>query len=490
MPTTNTPLRQAERSRQATWGLIAGITLLHLLVAPNVGLSVDEAHYALYGLHLDWSYFDHPPMVGWLQALILPFAQSDFALRLVPITLAAAASLVLYQLARELFPEQSPWLGFIAVALFQGSIIIQLLALALVPDGPLLLFGLLAVRYLRRALHQDKLSDWLLSGLFLGLAGLSKYTAITLAAGALLALIASNQWQRLLSPRLWLAVGIGLLLILPVLGWNYTHDWISFNYQLQHGTKGSCWSAERFLISQTGQLLAYTPALYLFGWIALVQGFREYRHPGVRDTLCFTLPVLLLFGWNGGFYTTLPHWTALGWAIATPLTAHWIVQRWQQRPIRITVWISALYSGLLMLLVYSQLLLPWIPFQTDNHPLRDLYGWEQAAQRAEQLRQEMPDSSDAQIFVENWTYASRIAWYARPTPVQVLDQRFDQFDLWFGSPRKGARGVLVSPSYYRGKPGSRLFTHCTEQGPLPILLNGKPAVTFRYFICEDYRGGE
>jgi len=96
-----------QRSRQAAWSLIAGVTLLHLLVAPGIGLSVDEAHYALYGLHLDWSYFDHPPMVGWLQAVILPFAQSDFALRLIPIALSAAASVVLYQLALELFPDQS-----------------------------------------------------------------------------------------------------------------------------------------------------------------------------------------------------------------------------------------------------------------------------------------------------------------------------------------------------------------------------------------------
>ncbi len=490
MPTIISPVRQTKRSLQATFGLVAGITLLHLLVAPGIGLSVDEAHYALYGLHLDWSYFDHPPMVGWLQAIILPFSQSDFALRLIPIALSAAASLVLYQLTRELFPDKSPWLGFIAVALFQSSIIIQLLALAMVPDGPLLLFGLLAIRYLRHALNDNRLPDWLLSGLFLGLAGLSKYTAITLAAGALLALMAGRQWRRLLSPGLWAAVGTGLLLILPVLWWNHTHDWISFNYQLEHGTKGSHWSAEWFLLSQLGQLLAYTPALFLFGWIALFQGLHEYRHPGVRDTLCFALPVLLLFGWNGGFYATLPHWTALGWAITAPLTARWMVQRWQLRPVRITVWISAIYSGILILVVYSQLLTPWIPFQANNHPLRDLYGWEQAAQRAEQLRQQIPDSpgNPAQIFVENWTYASRIAWYARPTPVQVLDQRFDQFDLWFGSPRKGARGILVTPSYYRGKPGSRFFARCTELEPLPIPLNGKPAVTFRYFSCKDYRG--
>jgi len=137
--------------------------------------------------------------VGWLQALVLPFSQSEPALRGIPILLTAAASLVLYELSRELFPEESPWTGFVAVALLQGGIIVQLVGLAMVPDGPLLLFGLLAVRRLRQALMHDRMRDWLWSGLFLGLAGLSKYTAVTLAAGALLALFAGGRWRRLLS---------------------------------------------------------------------------------------------------------------------------------------------------------------------------------------------------------------------------------------------------------------------------------------------------
>ena len=48
------------------WALTLG-ALAHLILAMGVGLSVDEAHYALYAYHLDWSYFDHPPLVGWLQ---------------------------------------------------------------------------------------------------------------------------------------------------------------------------------------------------------------------------------------------------------------------------------------------------------------------------------------------------------------------------------------------------------------------------------------
>ena len=56
--------------------LLCGLGLLHGIIGAVVGLSVDEAHYLLYALHPALSYFDHPPLVGWLQwpgvALELP----------------------------------------------------------------------------------------------------------------------------------------------------------------------------------------------------------------------------------------------------------------------------------------------------------------------------------------------------------------------------------------------------------------------------------
>jgi 4-amino-4-deoxy-L-arabinose transferase-like glycosyltransferase len=137
----------------ATLLLILASAVLSFLVAGQVEFSSDEAHYALYGAYLDWSYFDHPPMVGWLNALILPFSHSEFALRALPILMFAGASMVVYQLARECFPEANPWLGFVSVAILQSGILFHIIALAMIPDTPLLLFGLLAMLMLWRALR-------------------------------------------------------------------------------------------------------------------------------------------------------------------------------------------------------------------------------------------------------------------------------------------------------------------------------------------------
>lgn len=478
---------------QATLLLIAASTLLRLFSARAVGLSVDEAHYALYGLHLDWSYFDHPPMIGWLQAVELQFGDSNLAMRVVPMLLFAVTGWVLYRVTLTLFPHETPWMGFTSVVLLQSGVMFQLIGMSMLPDTPLLLLGLVLLWVLHGVMVAGRAQHWLWLGVLLGLAALSKYTAITLLATVLLALVMSRQWRQLRSPWPWLAVLLGALLILPILYWNYRHDWISFVYQLHHGTGKPSWEWRRFLLSQAAQILAYGPGLVLFGFIAIGASLRQRRDSGVWMCLSLALPVLLLFGWGGGYEMTLPHWTALGWAGLAPLTAYWLHRHWSSLWVRIGARSAIVYSVVAIVLVFSELISPWMPFKDNANPMRDLYGWEQAAQRAEQLRVQMSGEtaeSAPLLFTNNWTYGSRLAWYARPAAVQVTDKRYDQFDIWFGSPQNGARGILVLWPEPQAKPaigGAGQFTACELRDRLPVSSNGHLISTFSFYACHGFR---
>jgi hypothetical protein len=331
---------------------------------------------------------------------------------------------------------------------------------------------------------------WL--GLLLGLAGLAKYTAVTLALSAVLLLALGGQWAQLRRPWPWLAVGLALLLITPVLGWNWQHDWLSFNYQLGHGVPGRDWDLSRFLLSQAGQLVAYGPALYLFGIAAMIGGLRRRRERVERHILLLALPPLLLFGWSSGFEPTLPHWTLLGWALLTPLAARWLLQHWPRRPVRIIAWSGFGYSLLLALVLHSELFAPWLPFAENRYPFGDLYGWEQAVQRAEELRAAMAQEPGPEpvLFAGNWSYASHLAWPARPRPVQVADERYDQNDLWFGTPQAGARGVLVVPWQFRNDAArwQQRFERCAPADVVSVVLRGTVAVSYTLYRCAGYRG--
>jgi 4-amino-4-deoxy-L-arabinose transferase-like glycosyltransferase len=482
---------------RATLALTLVVTVLHLLAAGNVPLSADEAHYALYGLHLDWSYFDHPPMVGWMQALVLQFSDSDLALRLWPIALSALTTLVLFFYTRRLFPQESPWLGFYTVLFYQSGVLFQLLGLALVPETPLLFFTLLAGLALLRALDQDRWRDWLTFGLCLGLAGLSKYTAVTLTLTTALFVVLQRGHDSLRMPKLWMALFlsalVALLVITPVLYWNAEHDWISFRYQLGHGFRAKEWAWSRVGLSQLGQMFAYAPGIYIFGLIALVAAVKNWRERGTQLTLLLVVPVLLLFVSGSGREETLPHWTALAWTAVMPLATRWILHHWTQRPVRMLLYFSTGYSLIVLALLYVLLLVPALPFPGPRHPLSPLLGWPEAAARAATLRAQFArEEPEAVLLVPNWSLASRLAWYARPLPVQVTDTRFDQFDLWFGTPAPGTDGVLVVPDNML-KTGRRMlgqFEACREAEPYRVVRNGQAVVTYYFFLCRDYRGLE
>lgn len=478
----------------ATLLLIAGTTALHLLVAGRVELSGDEAHYALYGAFLDWSYFDHPPLVGWLNALVLFFSQSDFALRLLPMLMFAGVSMLVYQLARELFPEANPWLGFVSVAVLQSGILFHIIALAMIPDTPLLLFGLLAVLMLWRTIvgnesankSDNKLRYWIYIGFCFGLAGLSKYTAVTLVVTAILFIHFSHRWQVIRTPGPWIALLISMVLITPVLYWNATHDWMSFSYQLGHGFNKPDWNILRVIITQLMQFVVYSPGVYVLGLWALIAGFRHWQHPGIRLLILFTLPILLLFNWGSGYEESLPHWTSLAWAGLSPLTAHWLMTNWRKPWVRIATWSSAVYSVFFILLLHSLLFYPWLNIPEDKNILRELYGWRDAAAKAKKLSNKMAKipGDKPVVMVNNWSLGSRLAWYSYPEPLIVTDTGFDQFDIWYGGPEEISRGIMVVPAYFKHPPSLKTKFHSCEQiDSLGVKHHGHTQVTYYFYAC-------
>jgi hypothetical protein len=158
--------------------------------------------------------------------------------------------------------------------------------------------------------------------------------------------------------------------------------------------------------------------------------------------------------------------------------------------VRALTYFSGGYSLALILLLHVLFLFPTLPFPGKHHPLAPLAGWPQAAKRATQLHAEfLREQPQAVLFVPNWSLASRLAWYARPLPVQVPDERFDQFDLWFGSPANDAAGVLVAPdSALKTLRRVRArFADCKQRDPLPVYAGSTTIVTFHFYLCRGYR---
>jgi hypothetical protein len=123
-----------------------------------------------------------------------------------------------------------------------------------------------------------------------------------------------------------------------------------------------------------------------------------------------------------------------------------------------------------------------------SNPVADLYGWKMAGQKAAELTQ--TTKADG-IAVQNWILGSRAAWYAKPIPVFVLDQRKDQFDIWFGQLPLGSNVVLINWSGMSFSPpiGSQsAFERCELLDSLEIARFGQVLSKFDFSLCSNWQG--
>jgi len=469
----------------------------HLLMAPRVDLSPDEALYALYGLHPDWSYVDHPPVVGWLQACASSISQSEFSLRMFPIAIFVLLQVVLHCLCRELFPHESPWIGPISVLLLNTGAIFQYLSFALIPETPLLLLALLIVRSLTRAVRFNRLLDWTILGTWLGLAGLTKYTAIVIVVSVLLYLAFECRFELLLKPGPWVAALLSCVLVSPVIVWNFNHEWISFAYRFNDAFRSSDWSIERFVAGERIQLIHYGPAIFLGGMLSLaVSIVRSWHVHGVRLLVSLALPILVVFGEASGFREPLPHWTALGWLATVPLTSRLLCHPKSWFVFRIFVGTCATFGFANVVFVHLSIFSSVVRFEDYRYPESVVWfhGWRDIAERALQLQDQSHGSDVAVIFVHKWSLGPQIAWYARPERVQVIGQEAYQLEAWFGAPVEGSSGILVVPQHMDGSAiGGQIQSTLSHFDKVQHLENRDVAAgasimeTFEFFWCEGYR---
>jgi 4-amino-4-deoxy-L-arabinose transferase-like glycosyltransferase len=505
--------RQWPRGRAR--GLLLLVFVLHALLGAALGLSVDEAHYALYAAHPALSYFDHPPLVGWLQWPLVALSAPTAVLRLLPGLLWLATMLLVHRLALRLCtpaaaglqsgswraPEAGERAGIWALLVLLLAPLMHILGIGLLPDTLLMLWSAALMLQTLRLMPPGQsdahagapgtaelgLGPWLLLGLLLGLAGLSKYTAIFTALAVALCLLWAHGPRLLRQPGLWLATLLALILVSPVAIWNAQNQWISFAYQAKHGA-GSNWQGihlARFLVVQ---MLAFGPLL-LWG----VAGVRDVAARQRVVLGFFAIPFAVLAALAGGG-SSLPHWTAPAWVALAPFAGIALARRWDSGR-RALVKALVLLQALACLALPAAMVSAGMPFMQGRtasaeasdapNPFADLHGWDAAGERAKTLAAEQ--QLDA-VAVQNWTLASRIGWYARPLKVYVLEDRFDQFDLWAGKLAVGGSALLVDWSQlpYETPLGAHGFAQCTWLDGQEVRRLGYSVSRFDFYACSGW----
>jgi 4-amino-4-deoxy-L-arabinose transferase-like glycosyltransferase len=486
----------------SSWAIICVFiaAVIHLALGFSIEFSVDEAHYALYAQNLAWSYFDHPPLVGWIQWPLVALTSSEGVIRFIPELLWVISTYLVYQVTVELHHliqgrnagyltsalPSANLCGLLAILTVIAAPMLHILAIGLLPDTLLAPLSLGLMWMALRWLSKDHFSmgDWLLTGVLFGLAGLSKYTAVFTAFAFLVVFLSSPRKAWITKVGFWLALVIALLIISPVLYWNWVNDWISFKYQLAHGGGGE-WLWRRLGAYIGIQVLVFGP-LFILGCVVFLKDCVHTSKISLFALLgFFVIPFIIFTSLSGG--GGLPHWTSPAWFCLAPFAGIGLAKAWATQHRQ---WIRFLLTIqiVLCLIGFGYVLSGGInTASVKSNPIADLYGWRAAGQKSAEL---VKATKAAGIAVQNWTLGSRAAWYASPTPVFVLDQRQDQFDLWFGELPIGANVLLIQwsgmphPMPVGNKSG---FETCEALDSLEIERFGRVLSKFDFSLCRNWQ---
>ncbi|MBX2995502.1 MAG: glycosyltransferase family 39 protein [Bdellovibrionaceae bacterium] len=332
--------------------------LIKLVLAAILPLAADEAYYWVWSHHLQWSYFDHPPLVAWVLWPGHLFENFFFAVRWPAVLLGHATLLVWFLFLKEKLSDAEMklwmWLALLTPFLGIGSLIVT-------PDVPVLFFWALSLLFYQRALQKKSATWYIALGAALGLGFCSKYHIVLIVPVFLMDLIFEKKGRDIRWKFIPLTVLTGLLFTTPVLYWNATNDWASFRFQLNHGFSGGAWNPEWTLSYILSQILFFGPLLIP----AFVRGF--------RDRNLRLLSWNALFSWSFFLYSSFKsvvegNWPIIGYAPAYAVAAKGTRSaKW--------VYITVGFWSVATLIFLSHWLVPWFPENEkidETHQYRSL----------------------------------------------------------------------------------------------------------------------
>ena len=284
----------ASRWRMAFWLAWAISQIVRIVLAANLAPFGDEAWYWQESRALDWSYSDLPLATAWLIRLgETVFGHGVLAMRVPFLLLGALLPLVLIRTGNRVFGSPVGWqAGLLALALP----LLGTLGIFALPDVPLTLCWVVALDALASALRTHDRRAWTLLGLALAGAWLSHYRAGMLILTGLVLLAATPRGRLLWRDRgLWLAVGISLLGLVPLLMFNVEHGWVALGFQL---VERNPWSFHAdALVQPIEQALVCTPLFYLLLLWAALRAARRMNAGEPWDLLavCALVPIVGYF---------------------------------------------------------------------------------------------------------------------------------------------------------------------------------------------------
>ena len=306
--------------------------IVNLLQGIFTEIQEDEAYYALYGEHLAWGYFDHPPMVGLMTFLSSIFFSGTLGVRFFTIIASCLSLWVIWLIAdgrpfdpstnsgtsglrnlndiktKVVEPVETPTSKNIVLffTLACSIVMFNIYGFVTTPDVGLILFSALFLLVYQRYLAESTWPRALLMGVLMACMVYSKYHAFLL-----LGLMVLSNLKLLKDGKFYVACLVALALLMPHILWQINADFPSFKYHLSQRSEPFRWS---YLLEYLpNQLLIFNPLTFgAVVYVLIPPALLKRGTPaGVFERgLKFILVGFFFFFWLMAFRGHVePHWT-------------------------------------------------------------------------------------------------------------------------------------------------------------------------------------
>jgi 4-amino-4-deoxy-L-arabinose transferase-like glycosyltransferase len=304
-------------------------TALPILVCPN--LQLDLAEGLALGREWQLGYWKHPPLPWWMDDVVYRITGHIESVYLLGPLAAILCLYGVWLLAREVVDEIS---ALVAVVALEGVHFYNFSAVKFGHDQMQLPFWAFTGLFFYRALRGGRRTDWILAGVFLAGAFLSKYAAFVLAITLGLFLLFDP-----LARRAWHTAGPYLMgiafaaVFAPNLWWLWNNDFLPFRYVDQRAAEAAHWY-QYFTFPVTwivDNLLTLSPAIALLAIV--IAPDLEPPRPAGGDLQAFNRRYVTALA-LGPFLVT----TAIAAALGRMPVAMWGYPLWSFAPLAALMW--------------------------------------------------------------------------------------------------------------------------------------------------------
>jgi len=210
------------------WTLVPTLT--------NNNLPLDTIEALAWGSNLDWGFNKHPPMSAFLVEIFYQiFGARDWAYYLLSQICVVISFFVVYKFAEDFF--ENKFFCLLSVLLLEGIYFYNFTTPEFNVNVCLIPFWSLTVLYLWKGYKNNKITDWLLVGLFSGFGFLSKYLFIYLGLGMDIFLIYMI-YKRKIDFKCLVSIIPFLIVLFPHLIWLTENNYITITYGLDRTGAG------------------------------------------------------------------------------------------------------------------------------------------------------------------------------------------------------------------------------------------------------------